>query len=423
MLFKGNMKDNTDFKKIIQLDSELNQIQDFDILLERILFEARKVVCADAGSIYITIPTEEGEEGKEKLAIKYSQNDTFQQRLPPGQKLMYSIFTIPINEKSISGYCALKRTLINVPDMYNIPSESPYSFNSSFDKLTGYKTISSLTIPLIATDQKVMGVIQVMNSKDKAGNVVPFNSDDEILLTHFATNTSMVLQRAYITRAMILRMIKMSELRDPKETGTHVNRVAGYSVDIYDRWALRHNVPQNEKEKFRDTLKVSTMLHDVGKVAISDAILKKPARFTPEEYKVMQNHTVYGASLFNDPSSPIDHLSKDIALTHHENWDGTGYPGWINPNTGEIEKADDQGNPIGKKGEEIPLAGRIVALADVYDALCSKRVYKDPWTEDDVLNELKKLSGTKFDPELIEIFFEILPNIKQTREQYPEEIA
>lgn len=414
------MKEETDFKSIIRLDSELNQIQDFDLLLERILHEARQVVQADAGSIYVVAPTEEGEEGTEKLAIKYSQNDTFQKHIPPGQKMIWSIFSVAINEKSISGYCALKKTLINVPDMYNIPAEAPYSFNSSFDRITGYKTISSLTIPLV-TEKKVMGVVQVMNKKNKKGNIIPFTSDDEILITHFANNATMVLQRAYITRAMILRMIKMSELRDPKETGTHVNRVAGYAVEIYDRYAFHNKIMADEKDKFRDSLKVSSMLHDVGKVAISDSILKKPARFTPEEYKIMQNHTLYGASLFNDPSSPVDSLSRDIALTHHENWDGTGYPGWIDPYTGTVEKADDQGNPLGKRGEEIPLGGRIVAIADVYDALCSKRVYKEPWTEDNVLQEIRKLGGSKFDPELTEIFFEVLPNIKQVREQYPEE--
>ena len=417
------MKRETDFKNIIRLDSELNQIQDFDLLLERILFESRKVVHADAGSIYITVPTEPGEEGLEKLAIKYSQNETIQKDLPTGQKMIYSIFSVLINEKSISGYCALKRTLINIPDMYNIPAKAPYKFNSTYDMITGYKTVSSLTIPLVATDKRLMGVIQVLNSKDKNGTIVPFTSDDEIVLTHFATNATMVLQRAYITRAMILRMIKMSELRDPKETGTHVNRVAGYAVDIYDRWAYHHKVPVEERDKYRDTLKISSMLHDVGKVAISDSILKKPSRFTPEEYKIMQNHTVYGASLFYDTSSHVDVLAKEIALTHHENWDGSGYPGWIDPNTGEIEKTDKDGKPLGKKGEEIPLGGRIVAIADVYDALCSKRVYKEPWSENDVLDEMKKLAGSKFDPELIEIFFESLPNIKQTQNQYPEDEA
>jgi len=414
------MNEETDFKSIIQLDSELNQIQDFDLLLERILYEARTVVRAEAGSIYITAPTEEGEEGKEKLAIKYSQNDVFQRHLQPGQKMVYSIFSVPINEKSISGYCALEQKLINVPDMYNISPEAPYSFNASFDKITGYKCISSLTIPLVSSEKRVMGVIQVINSKDKNGGVIPFSPDDEILLTHFATNASMVLQRAYITRAMILRMIKMSELRDPKETGTHVNRVAGYAVDIYDRWAYHHKISQEEKGKYRDILKISSMLHDVGKVAISDSILKKPARFTEEEYQIMQNHTVYGASLFTDASSPADVLAKEIALTHHENWDGTGYPGWVDPASGNVIKADDEGRPLGKKGEEIPFEGRIVAIADVYDALCSKRVYKEPWNEDDVLLEMRKLSGSKFDPELVEIFFEVLPNIKQTREQYQD---
>lgn len=165
------------------------------------------------------------------------------------------------------------------------------------------------------------------------------------------------------------------------------------------------------------------MLHDVGKVAISDAILKKPARFSPEEFHVMQNHTIYGASLFQDAAnSPVDILARDIALTHHENWDGTGYPGWIDPSTGNVIKADEDGKPLGRRGEEIPLGGRIVAIADVYDALCSRRVYKEPWTEENVFNELKKLSGIKFDPELIEAFFEILPSIKQTKEQYPEDV-
>jgi HD-GYP domain-containing protein (c-di-GMP phosphodiesterase class II) len=409
-----------DFENIIRLDSELNQIQDYDLLLERILFEARKFVHADAGSIYITVPTEGNEEGTEKLSIKYSQNETIQKNIPPGQKMIYNIFSVLINERSISGYCALKRTLINVPDMYNIPPEVPYKFFSTFDMITGYKTVSSLTIPLVSTDKRLMGVIQVLNAKDENGNIVPFTADDEILLTHFANNASMVLQRANITRMMILRMIKMAELRDPKETGTHVNRVAGYSVDIYDRWALHKNIPSEEKEKFRDILRISSMLHDVGKVAISDTILKKPSRFTPEEYQIMQNHTVYGASLFVSKSSPIDELSQDIAFTHHENWDGTGYPGWIDPETGAVLRADADGKPLGRKGEEIPLGGRIVAIADVFDALCSKRVYKEPWTEDDVLNEMKKLSGTKFDPELMEVFFEVLPNIKQTQNMFPD---
>jgi HD-GYP domain-containing protein (c-di-GMP phosphodiesterase class II) len=413
--------DNTDFRSIIRLDSELNQIQDLDLLLERILLEARTVVRADAGSIYVKEMVEEEGQNVEKLIIKYAQNVTTQKELPPGQKMIYSVFSVPINEKSISGYCALTKKLINVPDMYNIPKDAPYSFNPSFDRISGYKTTSTLTIPLTSADGNLLGVIQVINSKDKDGNVVPFSGDDEFLITHFAANATVALNRAYDTREMILRMIKMAELRDPKETGTHVNRVAGYAVEIYDRWAYHHQVPQDEKEKFRDNLKIAAMLHDVGKVAISDVILKKPGRFTSEEYLIMQHHTIYGSEIFSNIRSQSDQMARDIALTHHENWDGTGYPGWVDPLTGKPTKTGEDGRPLGRKGAEIPLIGRIVAIADVFDALCSKRVYKEPWDEEQVLMELRNLAGVKFDPELVNVFFEILPSIKQIQSLYPEE--
>jgi HD-GYP domain-containing protein (c-di-GMP phosphodiesterase class II) len=411
---------DTDFKSIIKLDSELNQIQDLDLLLERILLEARKVVRADAGSIYVIEKAEEQGEPVEKLVIKYSQNDTMAKELPPGQKLIFSVFSIAINEKTVSGYCARTRKLVNVADVYNIPSGTPYSYSTAYDKISGYRTTSTLAIPLQTAEGRLLGVIQIINSKDRDGKVVPFSQDDEFLITHFATNAALALQKAYVTRAMILRMIKMSELRDPKETGTHVNRVAGYAVEIYDRWAYHHQVPPEEKERFKDTLKIASMLHDVGKVAISDIILKKPAKFTPEEYTIMQHHTLYGAQLFEDPQSPVDIVARDVALTHHENWDGSGYPGWIDPLSERAIKTTAEGKPLGRKAEEIPLTGRIVAIADVYDALCSRRVYKEPWSEADVLAELKQLGGTKFDPELITIFFEILPSIKQIQSLYPE---
>jgi HD-GYP domain-containing protein (c-di-GMP phosphodiesterase class II) len=407
-------------KAILELDAEFNKIQDLDLLLERILYQARKVSNANAGSIYVKQTVEERGEPIDKIFFRYTQNDTFQKILKPGEKLIYSAFSMPINEKSISGYCALTGKIVNVPDMYNIPASKPYNFNSSYDLASGYKTVSSLTFPLINADLRLLGVIQVLNKMNDQGTIVPFTKDDEFLLTHFATNATTALQRTYLTRAMILRMIKMSELRDPKETGTHVNRVASYAVDIYDRWAFKNNISSSERESFRDILKIGSMLHDVGKVAISDMILKKPARFTPEEFNVMQHHTIYGASLFDDLHSPIDVIARDIALTHHENWDGSGYPGWIDMASRLPSKIDESGKPVGRKGEEIPLAGRIVAIADVFDALCSKRVYKEPWGEEQVLAEIRQLSGIKFDPDLVDAFFEILPNIKLTQSLYPE---
>ncbi|MDR3162193.1 MAG: HD domain-containing protein, partial [Spirochaetaceae bacterium] len=304
-----------------------------------------------------------------------------------------------------------------------IPPDAPYSFNTSYDILAGYKTISILAIPLKTIEGRLLGVIQIINAKDREENTVPFSPDDELLISHFAANATVVLQRASITRSMILRMIKMSELRDPSETGTHVNRVAGYAVELYDRWAFHHHIEHLEREHFRDTLRIAAMLHDVGKVAISDVILKKPSRFTPEEYRIIQHHTLYGAGLFDDPHSALDTIARDIALTHHENWDGTGYPGWVDPVTEKPLKTDAQGRPLGRKGEEIPLTGRIVAIADVYDALSSKRVYKSLWKEEDVLEEIRRLAGIKFDPELVDYFFECLPNIKQVQSLYPEQFS
>ncbi|MBN1616678.1 MAG: HD domain-containing protein [Spirochaetales bacterium] len=398
---------------IIETESHLNKIQDVDVLMEQILTEARRVVHADAGSIYVR--------DGDRLAIHYAQNDTLQKQLPPGQKMLYSYFSFPINEKTIAGYSALTDQLVNEPDVYEIPLEKPYKFGRQTDVVSGYRTVSNLTIPLRTSGGRILGVLQVLNALDESGNVTFFDKDDELYMSHFASNATVALEHAHLTRSMVLRMIKMSELRDPKETGPHVNRVSSYAVEIYDRWAFNNAISENESKKYRDTLKIASMLHDVGKVAISDLILKKPARFTPEEYEVMQGHTWLGAKLFNEIESPVDKIAREVALTHHENWDGTGYPGAVRVENGEPIKINhDTGKALGLKGEEIPISGRIVALADVYDALSCKRVYKEPWTEDKVLDEIKGLRGTKFDPAVVDAFFEILPSIQAIRERFPD---
>lgn len=389
--------ESKDYKSIINLSSELKEINDIDILLERILFEARKIARADAGSIYVTAFSEE----QEKLLIKYSQNDTLQQKLKPDEKLIYSVFNININEQTISGYCALTKKILNIPDVYNLSKDAPYTFSAMYDLKSGYKTVSVLAVPLTAPNGKLLGVMQLINSKNKSGDIVPFSEDDEFLISHFSSSAADALYRAYAGRAMILRMIKMSELRDPKETGAHVKRVSAYAGEIYEKWAAKRNLPENEVRKQKDIIKVAALLHDVGKVAIADSILKKASKLTDDEYAIMQKHTTKGADLFADPQSPEDIMAAEISLAHHENWDGSGYPNGI-------------------AGERIPLGGRIVALADVFDALSSRRAYKEPWSEDFVLAEIKSKSGTKFDPEIVDIFFEILPDINRIKSLYPE---
>jgi HD-GYP domain-containing protein (c-di-GMP phosphodiesterase class II) len=199
--------------------------------------------------------------------------------------------------------------------------------------------------------------------------------------------------------------------------------VGSIACEIYEAWAVKNNLAEKVIEKEKDILKMASMLHDVGKVGISDLILKKPGRFTEEEFNIMQSHTYIGARLFDNQESDLDIIARDIALCHHENWDGSGYPGkiaWQEYDALEEKTGDISDHPVGLKGEEIPLFARIVALADVFDALSSKRVYKDAWSEDDVLNEIKKCRGNKFDPAVVDIFFEILPILRHIQEKYPD---
>ena len=152
----------------------------------------------------------------------------------------------------------------------------PYHFDKEFDDTTQYSTRSVLTIPLVSSKGDLLGILQIINAQDGNRQVVPFTISDEKIMTHFASIAAVALARAQMTRAILLRMMKMAEMRDPKETGAHVNRVGGYAVEIYENWAHRHNVSPTEIDKNRDILRMAAMLHDVGKVAISDLILKKP---------------------------------------------------------------------------------------------------------------------------------------------------
>ncbi|MDY0163726.1 HD domain-containing phosphohydrolase [Desulfobotulus sp.] len=399
--------------RLLQIGCDLNAIQDLDILMERILTEARDFVDADAGSIYIL--------EDRTLRFAYTQNDTLQKKLSQGEKLLYSTFTLPVNDRSIAGYVALYNRTLCIDDVYRIPETAPYRFSRSFDVRSQYRSRSMCTLPLTGMNQKVLGVLQILNALAPDRSVRTFTDQDIRILQHFASIASLALERAQLTRSILLRMIQMAEMRDPKETGAHVNRVGSYAVVLYETWARRRDIDPVTLERQRDRLRMAAMLHDVGKVAIPDHILKKPGRFTEEEFLTMQQHTLHGARLFLNPLSDFDHAAAEVALTHHERWDGKGYPGYVDPATGLPlpDKTDDQGSALPRKGEEIPLFGRIVALADVYDALSHQRVYKEAWEEERVLGLIRDGSGTQFDPELVEIFFECLDTFQQISLRFP----
>jgi response regulator RpfG family c-di-GMP phosphodiesterase len=402
-------------QQLLEINQELEQVKDLDALLERILRVARRFVNADAGSIY-TI-------NASQLEFRHAQNTTLQQQLPPGKKLVYTAFTLPISHRSIAGYVALTGETLTIPDVYTFDfSGTPYSFDRSYDEKGHYQTHSMLTIPLKNNQNKVIGVMQLINAQNEAGQVVPFSEEDTPFIRIFATNAAVAIERAQMTRTMILRMISMAELRDPKETGPHVNRVAAYASEIYEKWALKRDLPSQTIDTYKDMLRMTAMLHDVGKVGVKDEILQKPGRLTPDEYEMMKLHTVKGAKLFDEPQSEFEQIAGHIALNHHERWDGSGYPGHVNVRGKPLPGyANENGKARGKCGEEIPLFARIVAVADVYDALSCRRVYKNAWNEEEVLIELRNESGKHFDPDVIDAFFATLDVIRVIAKQFPDQ--
>jgi len=389
---------------ILRITEELNQIRDIDSLLDRVLLEARHFTHADAGSIYLV--------EKGQLKFGYVQNDTLA-RKDKANKYLYVDHTMPINPTSMAGYVALSQKPLVIDDAYHIDAELPCGFNRSFDRESSYRTRAVLTIPLKTSRGLLIGVMQIINPLDHECQVVPFSEEAKRLVSFFAGHAASAIEKAKMTREMILRMIQIAELHDPDETGSHVNRVGAYSIEIYNRWALDQGRPNEEIKRIRDVLRIAAMLHDVGKVAISDLLLKKSSELSDAEYERIKRHTLYGARLFTHSTSEWDDMAGTIALNHHERWDGGGYPG----NIEDVYSEPSRFGP-GKRGREIPLPARIVALADVYDALSSPRAYKEGWTEKQTLDYIGGQKEKHFDPDVTAAFFTIHDVIQAIKQRY-----
>jgi len=391
-------------RDILKVIEELNTLKDVDAILDKVLGEARAMTGADAGSIYLI----EGDH----LRFSYVHNDTLFQG-PDASRHLYTDFTVPVNERSIVGYAAMTGETLVIPDAYALAEDLPYSFNKKFDLDTGYRTRSMLTIPLKTFQNRIVGVMQLINAQC-GREVRPFTADDIHYAPLFANSASVTIERGIMTREIILRMMKMAEMRDPKETGAHVQRVGAYTAEIYQHWARKKGRDEFTIKRTKDMLRLAAMLHDVGKVGISDLILKKPGRFEPHEAAIMKWHSVYGAALFATTTSELDVLCRQIAQSHHERWDGKGYPGRL-PEDLSLARELCQEEIA---GEDIPIAARITALADVYDALISSRVYKEAWPEEQVVAEIVKCRGTQFDPEVVDSFMAIQDVIRAIRAKF-----
>lgn len=253
---------------------------------------------------------------------------------------------------------------------------------------------SAIAAPMIHRD-KTLGVIYL----DTVGIARLFSERDLDLLNGIASAAAGALDRASLVQRLkntaaetIHRLAVAAEYRDD-DTGFHIHRMSAYAAELARELGYDHD--------FCDNLQLAAPMHDVGKIGIPDHILKKPGRLTPEEFEIMKSHTTKGGAILAGSESKLLQMAHRIAMGHHEKFDGSGYP-------------------AGLEGEDIPIEGRIVAVADVFDALASKRCYKPAFDLDACFRMIEEGSGRHFDPAVVRALFDARSRILDIRDHYME---
>jgi len=393
MPLTGSFPDQTEqLQHLVKIGIALSSERDLESLLQRILLEARILTNSEAGTLYTV-------ESKE-LHFRVLQNDVLDKE-ENAQRAQSAPFgrTLPLEPNSLAGYTAVNGQPLHLPDVYAIPADAQFRFDDSFDRASGYKTHSTLLVPMSDRGGRGVGVLQLINPLDETGQPAGYTSPMRDLVMALASQAAVALTNAHLTSQLeeahletIFRLGVAAEYRD-KETGYHLQRMSRYSQVL----ALEMGMSVDEA---RDVLHASP-LHDVGKIGIPDAILCKPAKLTAEEWVIMKEHTTMGAEILSGSDVEILKMAQVVALTHHEKWDGSGYPN-------------------GLSGTEIPLTGRIVAMADVFDALLSKRVYKDEFTLDDALKIIEDGTGSHFDPDVAAALHRAMPRLLEIRAKWAD---
>lgn len=331
-----------------------------DELLMLLVDEAKVVLNAERATVFIVD----------------KKNKTLWSRVASGTETI----RIPL-DRGIAGHVATTGQLLNIKDVYKDPR-----FNPEIDKKTGYRTKSVLTAPMISTKNDVVGVFQALNQKGGG----TFDKQDEEVLTILADQAAGDIENAQLYQALrkstqetVIRLAGAVEYKD-HDTRAHLWRMSQYSAMVATEMGF-------DKE-WVENLRMAAPMHDIGKIGVPDAVLNKPGKLTPEEWVEMKKHPVYGAEILKDSDNELMQMSATVALNHHERWDGTGYPNGI-------------------KGEAIPIEARIASIADVFDALTSKRIYKPSWSLEEALQVIKNESGKQFDPKVVEAFLKVLPQI------------
>lgn len=316
------------------------------------------------------------------IFIKDDSRNEFWSKIASGKGLKYSEIHLPLHGNNTACAVAKSGHTINIADAY-----SDERFSKELDIITGFKTTSLLAVPLKNKEGKVIGVFQLNNKEDNT----PFNSRDEGLLKLLATLAGGNIEIAALYEEVklanletIYRLAVAAEYRDQYDTRTHLAHISA----ICEMIAKELGFSSLEVEQIKN----ASLLHDIGKVAIPDHILLKPGKLTQQEYELMKQHTKYGEKILKGAKSKILETAYKMSVAHHEKWDGTGYPN-------------------GLKGKEIPLEARILSVADVFDALCMKRVYKQAWPPQKAFDYIVSKANIDFDSKIVEVFKKVFPNI------------
>ncbi len=374
--------------KMTQIGIELSREQDLRKLLDLIVRETRRFTDSEGGSLYMVEESSLTFVVAQNEALSTSGGDSARQ---------FKAIPLPLTKASLAGYCALTGEPLNIEDAYAIPSDREYKFNRDYDTQNRYRTRSMLLVPGKVPPDEMVCVLCLINRRNEHGDVIPYDKTFEKLLLSIASQAAVAIQNARLAQDLreayldtILRLSVATEYRDD-DTAVHISRMSHYSAVIAEAMGLSHRDVEN--------IRMASPMHDIGKVGISDAILKKPGRLTDDEFVEMKRHTLIGARILEGAQSELLKLSQVIALTHHEKWDGSGYPN-------------------GLKGEDIPLPGRIVAIADVFDALTSPRCYKPAFSVEKAIDIIKESSGKHFDPGVVEAFLRSLDRILEIKSSY-----
>jgi len=377
------------YDTLIEIGIKLSAEKDLAKLLNIILEDACKLCKADAGTFYL--------EKNNKLEYRISRNSTLEEKMGKKNFLeSISPHALSISNKSIAGWSAKNKKILNIKDLNSIKN-CPYCHNTEFEEKTGYKCKSMLTVPIIDRENKLVGVFQLINKTEK-WEITFFTHPDEKLAESLASQAAVAIRNAQLTDELksaqletIYVLGEAAEYKD-KETGNHIKRVATFSKIIAETLGLDDNLIE--------TIYKGSPLHDIGKIGIPDKILTKPGKLDPDEWEIMKKHTTLGFKLLKDSKSDIIKTAAEIAYTHHERWDGKGYP-------------------RGLAGKKIPLAGKIVALSDFFDALTSERPYrKEPFTLSKTFSMIEEEKGKHFCPETTDAFFKAIKHIEKISDYF-----